>query len=368
MAVSGGTVSLLVQGDRVQLRDRRADDLEDYVRWFSPGQEWQKWDAPWEALDEFNDETRRHWLERLNRPLPVPRRRMEIETSDDRHIGWVNSYWVDKVSRWRDCGIVIAEEDLWGQGLGREAFSLWIGYQLDAFDLPRIGMGTWSGNVRMQRIAARVGMREEARFDDARVVGGRRYDAVRWGLTRADWDRFHAPRENGLHRYAPADWASAIELIRELFNTHRAIQGAPQLTLADARDTLFGWLVRRDSVLWVWQELGDVVGLARARYAGVCFFEEFVVAEGHRGQGIGSRFLLALEDELRSAGERDVFLSMVWPGNPRAIDFYRHHGYDVVNTFELRKGLDRDRRGSEITFLRRRFHLSDSVPAAQPLL
>jgi ribosomal protein S18 acetylase RimI-like enzyme len=59
---------------------------------------------------------------------------------------------------------------------------------------------------------------------------------------------------------------------------------------------------------------------------------------------------------------------MVWPGNPRAIDFYRHHGYDVVNTFELRKGLDRDRRGSEITFLGRRFHLSDSVPAAQPLL
>jgi ribosomal protein S18 acetylase RimI-like enzyme len=63
----------------------------------------------------------------------------------------------------------------------------------------------------------------------------------------------------------------------------------------------------------------------------------------------------ALEEELREAGERDLFLSMVRPGNPAAIEFYRRQGYDVLNTFELRKGLRRDRRGREIEFLGRRF-------------
>lgn len=141
---------------------------------------------------------------------------------------------------------------------------------MQAHELPRLGMGTWSGNHRMIRLAARVGMRQEACFLQARLVDGRRYD-------------------------------------------------------------------------------------------GVYFFEEFVIAESRRGQGVGSRFLAALEDDLRASGERDVFLSMVWPGYVGAIDFYRRHGYNLLNTFELRKGLDRDRRGREIRFLGRRFHLADSV-------
>jgi ribosomal protein S18 acetylase RimI-like enzyme len=112
----------------------------------------------------------------------------------------------------------------------------------------------------------------------------------------------------------------------------------------------------------MWQSAGQVVGLARARQDGVHFMEEFVVDEDWRGQGVGARFLAALEDDLRAAGERDVFLSMVWPGNQGALDFYRRHGYDLLNTFELRKGLDEDRRGREIEFLGRRFYLSDSLP------
>lgn len=337
-------------------------DLEDYRRWFAPNQEWQQWDAPWEALKPLDEAARQRWRERVDGQLPDPRTGLEIETSDGRHIGWVNSYWVDEANRWRDCGICIAEEDAWGRGLGREAFALWVDYLFDAWDLPRLGMGTWSGNQRMLHVAARVGMREEARFADARVVRDRRYDAVRWGLTRGEWERQRAPRTDGLRRYAPADWAPAVELTRQLFDYHRTLQSAPPFSTQEARETLFGWLARRDTVLWVWQETGKVIGLMRARYDGAFFGEELVVAQGQRGKGVGTRILQALEDELRAAGERDLFLSMVWPGNSGAIDFYRRHAYDLLNTFELRKSLDRDRRGRPITFLGRRFYLADSVP------
>ncbi len=351
---------MVIPGERVRLRDRRMADFEDYVRWFAPGQEWQKWDAPWEgtAFQEDESQHRQLWRERLADSPPEPRSHLEIETVQGRHIGWVTRYWVCEETDWCDCGIVICEDDLWGQGLGREAFALWLDYVLTESDLPRIGMGTWSGNERMLRVAARVGLRGEARFADARLVEGRRYAAVRWGVTRAEWERYKAPRTDGLRRYTPVDWDAAVDLTRQLFDYHRALQAAPSFPVQAARETVYGWLARQDSVLWVWQERGEVVGLARARYDGVYFGEEFVVSESHRGRGIGKRFLRALEDELREVGEQDLFLSMVWPGNPAAIDFYRHQGYDVLNTFELRKGLRRDRRGREIEFLGSRFFLS----------
>jgi RimJ/RimL family protein N-acetyltransferase len=287
---------------------------------------------------------------------------LEIETVAGRHIGWVNSYWVDKNSCWRDCGINIAEDDLWGQGLGREAFALWVDYLFGTWDLPRLGMGTWGGNVRMMHLAARVGMHEEAHFADARIVEGKRYDAVRWGMTRSQWERYHVPSCDGLRLFTPADWDAVVELTCQLFSYHRVLQGESPLSTPDARDTVFDWLKRRDTVLWVWQEADDVVGLARARHSGVYFLEEFVIKESCRGRGIGARFLKALEDELRATGERDLFLSMVWPGNPGAIDFYRSQGYDLLNSFELRKGLDQNRRGRRVSFLGRHFYLCDSVP------
>ena len=353
---------MIIRGTLVNLRDRRIEDFEDVERWFAPGQAWQEWDAPWETLPPLDEKLRRRWHERLAAPLPEPRTGLEIETAEGRHIGWVNSYWIDEHNRWRDCGINITEDEVWGRGLGQEAYALWVDYLFSAHDLPRLGMGTWSGNRRMAWVAARVGMRQEARFADARVVKGKYYDALRWGLVRAEWERYQLPREDGLRRYTPADWDATVELTRQLFQQHRTLQGAPPFSVQDARETLYSWLARRDNILWLWQQAGQVLGLARARHDGACFLEEFVVSEGRRGQGIGARFLAALEDDLRASGERDLFLSMVWPGNLGAIDFYRRHGYDVLNTFELRKGLDKDRRGREIEFLERRFYLSDSVP------
>ena len=353
---------MIIQGSHVRLRDRRMDDFADYQRWFAPGQEWQQWDAPWESVTALGENARQRWEQQLFELPPVPRVFLEIETVAGRHIGWVNGYWVDEANRWRECGIAIPESDLWGNGLGREAFFLWMGYQIEAFGLPRIGMGTWSANKRMMRVAARCGMRQEACFRDARLVDGKRYDAVRWGVALSEWQRFQEPRRDGLRRFVPADWDSAVELVRQLFNHHRCLQGASSMNDTEASAVVFGWSRQPDTVLWVWQEAGTVVGLARARYQGVYFLEEVVIAEGCRHQGIGTRFLTALEEDLRGAGERDLFLNMVWPGNRGAIDFYRRRGYDLINSIELRKGLCKDRRGQQIEFLARSFHLLDSVP------
>ncbi|MCP4547468.1 MAG: GNAT family N-acetyltransferase [bacterium] len=180
---------MIIRGELVNLRDTIPTDLIDHQRWCEPGQEWMNWDAPWEMSDRLNAEALAKRLERLAGPPADPRTLMEIETVAGRHIGWLGTYWISKVGRWRDCGIVIAEEDELGQGLGREALTLWIDYLLAAHDLPRIGIGTWSGNTRMIRLAEAIGLEQEACFRDAREHNGRRYDAVRWGITRSAWEQ-----------------------------------------------------------------------------------------------------------------------------------------------------------------------------------
>ena len=40
-------------------------------------------------------------------------------------------------------------------------------------------MSTWSGNHRMIKVAEKIGMIEEARIRDARIVDGCFYDAIK---------------------------------------------------------------------------------------------------------------------------------------------------------------------------------------------
>ncbi len=43
----------------------------------------------------------------------------------------------------------------------------------------------------MGRLAEKLGFREEARFREAVVVGGRRFDGMGYGVLRAEWEACH---------------------------------------------------------------------------------------------------------------------------------------------------------------------------------
>lgn len=75
----------------------------------------------------------------------------------------------------------------WSGGRGSEAVRLWTDYLFDTTEIVRLDLATWSGNTGMCRVAAKLGWTEEARFRDARVVGGERYDSVVYGVLRREW-------------------------------------------------------------------------------------------------------------------------------------------------------------------------------------
>ena len=86
-------------------------------------------------------------------------------------------------------GISLPEEDTWGQGYGTEAVRLLLDYLFEEAGLDEVRTGTWTGNVRMVRVALKCGFVEVGRHvHEARVtVRGEPLVLVEFGLTRAGW-------------------------------------------------------------------------------------------------------------------------------------------------------------------------------------
>lgn len=123
--------------------------------------------------------------------VEFPRRMIIAKQEDDGLVGLVSWYWESEESRWPGIGIVLYDESQWRRGYGYEALGLWCQALFDVLEVRRIDLRTWSGNEPMQRLSTKLGFKEEARFREAREVGGRLYDSLAFGILRAEWTALH---------------------------------------------------------------------------------------------------------------------------------------------------------------------------------
>lgn len=186
-----------IKYENIILRDMIESDIEDYVRWFTMVREWENWDAPWEKGDTDADDERRSWTEYFQsvKDLPdtVRRWKFEIEYSG-RHIGWVSAYDIDENYEWVGkpeagqsiqlaIGIDICEPDVWGNGIGTNAFRAFINYYFEN-GVDELYAQTWSGNTRMIRCAEKLGFVECNRNVGTREVCGQKYDGLTFRLEK----------------------------------------------------------------------------------------------------------------------------------------------------------------------------------------
>ncbi len=178
----------VLAGRLVTLRPMVESDIADYERWYMPGRKSAEFDGPWyrsgtgspdQALERL-----RKWLAPECQP---PYRRLEIDAADRGHGGWVIASVRPDDPHMPEAGIDIAEDSLWNQGLGTEAFGLWTGYLFEAFNLTRLGFSTWSGNPRMIRVGEKLGFVLEGRIRRGCEVNGQFYDRIKMGLLREEW-------------------------------------------------------------------------------------------------------------------------------------------------------------------------------------
>ena len=183
---------MVIEGRKIVLRDWVMDDLPVYEGWLSNDFEWKQFNGPYYVMDESKVPER---IGRLRKAIEAaewsnPRRRLVIAAREtDAFVGLVSRYWESEETNWLSVGIVIYDPTNWSGGLGFEALGIWSDYIFTAMpELVRLGLGTWSGNVRMMRLAEKLGYVEEARRRMARIVRGEYYDSMGYGVLRTEWE------------------------------------------------------------------------------------------------------------------------------------------------------------------------------------
>lgn len=188
--------NMRISGKKAVLRDWETADLVPYADWLQPHHRWQELDGPYygkltiEGIQEQIGRLRDK-IERGN--WETPRKRLAIaQPQTNTLIGQVSWYWQSQETYWLSVGIVIYDPAHWGQGIGYEALGLWGDYLFAVMpEIVRLDLRTWSGNTGMMRLAEKLGFQLEARFRDARIVNGRYYDGIGYGILRSEWETRH---------------------------------------------------------------------------------------------------------------------------------------------------------------------------------
>ncbi len=296
-----------IEGQQIILRDWISDDVEPYGYWMKPGHKWLALDGPYyrnmteeeipksmAKLQGFID--RQEW--------DTPRRKLVIaEKQTNKIVGTVNWYWVSEETNWLDTGISIWDDTHWGRGIGFEAFGLWLDYLFAAMpQIVRLGAGTWSGNHGMMALAQKIGMREEACRRDARIVKGKYYDSMGYGILRSEWNSLYP---NGFAGFLQTSQIS--RRIEKWDDTHPRWSELNQLAVAVEQDRWltikFDWhlsthvlvALQNDEVVGFLrfdrQEIGSDMERPSVTHNTKPLIEAkvmaFAVAESHRNQGIG---------------------------------------------------------------------------------
>ncbi|MDK2966268.1 MAG: hypothetical protein PWP53_1880 [Lacrimispora sp.] len=121
------------------LRELEIKDLDDYLYWNHPSREFHKFNGPYYGK-KSEDELKRYVEDLKERLLKGEKNALKNKK-------------------------IIADKDT------------------DKI----IGSVTWSGNLRMMRLAEKLGLKKEAVYRKARIVDHTYYDSVSYGILRDEW-------------------------------------------------------------------------------------------------------------------------------------------------------------------------------------
>ncbi|MEM7102898.1 MAG: GNAT family protein [Bacteroidota bacterium] len=175
----------------IHLRHIEKADLPEYTYWKQPIHKYHGFNGPY-----FKKQTKAEIdlkIQALSKALdegisvPIPGKKI-ISNQQNDLLGEVNWYWKSAETNWLEIGLVIFDESNWSKGIGYQALTLWIKEIFEEKkDLVRIGLSTWSGNKGMIRLAEKLGMIKEAQYRRARIVNGRYFDSISYGILKEDW-------------------------------------------------------------------------------------------------------------------------------------------------------------------------------------
>jgi RimJ/RimL family protein N-acetyltransferase len=103
------------------------------------------------------------------------------------HLGNISLQQIDLINRSAELAIMIGERSAWGQGYGLEAAQLLCRHGFNELGLNRIYCGTHQGNIGMQKLAEKLGMRREGQSRQALFKNGVFADVIHYGVLKEEF-------------------------------------------------------------------------------------------------------------------------------------------------------------------------------------
>jgi RimJ/RimL family protein N-acetyltransferase len=109
--------------------------------------------------------------------------------ADDRLVGFVKIESIEWNNGTGHLTLGIGDPNDRSKGYGREALALVLRYAFAELNLYRLSAATFEYNERAQRLLDQAGFQLEVRRRQAVHRDGKRWDALKYGLLREEWER-----------------------------------------------------------------------------------------------------------------------------------------------------------------------------------
>ncbi len=170
-----------IKTERLGLRQLSAEDIEGgYADWLNDGE-----------VCQYNSHHRypqaKSDLVRYIQSVESGQDKMVfaiIHLEDATHIGNISLQHINFLDRNAELAFIIGEKEYWGNGYAREAGQAVIEHAFTQLNLHRLYLGTLDENVRMQRLALKLGFSEEGRRKGALYKNGAYHDILEYGMVR----------------------------------------------------------------------------------------------------------------------------------------------------------------------------------------
>jgi len=109
--------------------------------------------------------------------------------ADDRLVGFVKIEGIEWNNGTGHLTLGIGDPNDRGKGYGREALALVLRYAFAELNLYRLSTATFEYNERAQRLLGKAGFQLEVRRRQVVHRDGKRWDVLKYGLLREEWER-----------------------------------------------------------------------------------------------------------------------------------------------------------------------------------
>lgn len=175
---------VFIDGEQLYLRNLQKSDLQgNYKHWLND-EEVCKYNS--HHRFPYSEEQLLEYIESAHRDksklvLAI------IDKKNDNHVGNISLQSIDYINRTAEIAFVIGEKAYWGKGFAYEAGVLIMNHGFKQLNLNRIYCGTFSNNIGMQKLAAKLGFMQEGIRKQAVYKDGAYLDVYEYGILKSQW-------------------------------------------------------------------------------------------------------------------------------------------------------------------------------------